>query len=165
MPILAKYAFTEDVRSYTDNAGNTVWDIPLRMVHTDYRGVSHKFLQFRNGTGNLTAVVGAPVGYESSYDWVTNDLSDTSAGRVVGILPAVITDLRGTWVQVAGTTQYAITTDTNIVAGSLFVWSADSTIAPFTDPGNEETIFGAAIAADAGSSLAAGNATLLKRVS
>lgn len=163
MPILTKYAFTEDIRSYTDNAGNTVWEVPLRMVHTDYRGVSHKFLQFQNGSGNVTAVVGAPVGYDTSFDWVTNDLSDTAATRVVGILPAVITDLRGSWIQIAGVTQYDVTTDDSIAEGSLFVWSADSTVAVFTDGTNEEAIIGVAHTADGGTVMDAGQATIFSR--
>lgn len=173
MPQLSRgdLASTDDA-SYTNWAGATVWPFPLGSVYgPDTYGREHRYYRVLDtGGGGPTNAAGIPVGFDLASSSETNmwtvdaDLSDTVAAQVAGLERNAVTDGRAAWIHTVGQSLDAVTTDGNVVEGSLCVWSADSTIAPFTDPGNEETIFTLARNADSSTTQAAGDLILLRRL-
>lgn len=157
---------TADVASTTDTSGNTIWTPALRTLYgPNSRGHFYKFLQFQNGSGNVTMIDGGIVGYDTSFDWVTNDVSDTSIYRVVGIGRAILTDLNGGWFQLTGPNASALLTDTNVVEGSVLIWDSttDHRCVLYTAGTNDAAVFAVANTADVGTAQGVDTAILIGR--
>ena len=126
----------------------------------DANGAMFFYAQFDNGSGNVTAVAGQPIGWLGSMPGgkVTNDFSDSHVNQVTGIMQRVMTDQYYGWFQARGKGVKGLTlaagTSTD---GQKLVWSGDGTVSAMTDPGNEEAVFATTTAASTLTAIAAGN--------
>lgn len=116
----------------------------------------------------VACVKGSPVGstQASGGKIVTPDQSDAGGAGILGTggglvqyIVAANTNAYG-WIQNFGINRVLAITTGALAANALGIWSADDTIAAFTDPGNEELIFCRALVAASGGSVAAGGLLL-----
>jgi len=110
----------------------------------------YKYVQFDNGTGNLTSVANQVVYYVSATK-VTNDVSDSNINSIAGITPVALTDGYYGWMQVLGSATVNTNGDDDIATGDALIGtsSADgvcNSVAANTAPTNK--VLGWAIAAD-----------------
>lgn len=119
---------------------------------------------FNNGTGNENAAAGQMLaGMDSAYSHYegTNDLDDGDAvlNRPYGQMMAAPSDAEGVWCQYKGPTRNALTTDGNVAEGNnmILVNTGVGTVGPAA---GVVTHVGVALAADSGTTLAAGSAVL-----
>lgn len=93
----------------------------------------YQYINYDNGTGNLTLAAGNVVCYLDGSDWdgytVTKDISDTVANLAAGIAQAALTDGYYGWIQTWG---YYATVSTNgdddIAGGVTLIASGDGTV-------------------------------------
>lgn len=113
---------------------------------------TYRYVQFDNGTGNLTSAanqvcyyVAASIG---SY-LMTTDVSDSDVNLVAGVLPAVFADQYYGWIQIGGKATVKTNGDDDIVAYDKLIGVGDGTcnsVAQDTAPTN--TVLGTALADD-----------------
>lgn len=115
-------------------------------------GKGYRYVQYDNGTANITMAAGLLLYQVGSTDWVvTHDVSDTDRNLVAGVASAVIADSGYGWMQVFGQCTVTTNGDDDIAKGDAVIASAagdgtaDST-AQDTAPTNK--IVGWALAAD-----------------
>jgi hypothetical protein len=114
----------------------------------------YQYIQFNNGTANLTLAAGNVVYYLDSTDWdgyeVTSDISDTKANLVAGIAQAAITDAYYGWVQTWGYYSAVDTNGDDDIAGGDIVWGVGDGTVDSTTAGTAPTYrpVGVAVAAD-----------------
>ncbi len=115
-------------------------------------GKGYRYVQYDNGTGNLTCVDGKLAYQVDSDEWiVTMDVSDSDRNLVVGVFSSVIADSGYGWIQSWGADTVTTNGDDDIAKGDAVIASAagdgtaDST-AQDTAPTNR--VVGWATAAD-----------------
>lgn len=113
-----------------------------------------KYVQFDNGTGNLTSVANQVVYYVAASfvsAKVTNDVSDSGINFIAGITPVALTDGYYGWMQVIGSATVNTNGDDDIAAGDALIGTAAAdgvcnSVAANTAPTNK--VLGWALAAD-----------------
>lgn len=111
-----------------------------------------KYVQFDNGTGNVTSVANQvvyTVAASAAGAKVTNDVSDSDVNQVAGVLPVALTDLYYGWMQVRGKATVNTDGDDDISAHDALIGGGDGTcesVAQDTAPTNK--VLGWALADD-----------------
>lgn len=114
----------------------------------------YKYVQFNNGTGNVASatdmVVYELISGDTGGTVVTNDVSDSDANYVAGVMPVAMTDLYYGWMQVRGYNDAIRTNgDDDIAATDAIIGGGDGTcnsVAADTAPTNK--VLAWAVAAD-----------------
>lgn len=113
-----------------------------------------KYIQFDNGTGNLTSVANQVVySVVASFAGakVTNDVSDSGINFIAGITPVALTDTYYGWMQIRGQATVNTNGDDDIAAGDALIGTSAAdgvcnSVAANTAPTNK--VLGWALAAD-----------------
>jgi hypothetical protein len=90
-----------------------------------------KYVQFNNGAGNVASVANMVVCAKTTDvtgNTVTNDISDSAANKVAGVMPVAMTDLYYGWLQIGGyNSAIATNGDDDIADGVTLIASGDGT--------------------------------------